>query len=171
MDKALALEFNRRYGVNAVENALKIAEVVSKYKPTAVVFNTADLWTPPYSEEELSKALGLPVVYASAAKRQGVEKLKELLGKGLPRGEVRPVKLEPPATAVVRTRKGGGADALTLQRGEIYRCVRRSRGETRGEDPSPLQFLKYYASPRQNYGVGTFHISNKTLRLKTLRFV
>jgi 50S ribosomal subunit-associated GTPase HflX len=105
LDKALALEFNRRYGVNAVENALKIAEVVSKYMPTAVVFNMADLWTPPYSEEELSKALGLPVVYASATKRQGVEKLKELLGKGLPRGEVRPVKLEPPATAVVRTRK------------------------------------------------------------------
>jgi ferrous iron transport protein B len=43
------------------------------------------------------------VVYASAAKRQGVEKLKELLGKGLPRGEVRPVKLEPPATAVVKS--------------------------------------------------------------------
>jgi hypothetical protein len=30
LDKALALEFNRRYGVNAVENALKIVEVVSK---------------------------------------------------------------------------------------------------------------------------------------------
>ena len=88
---------------HAVENALKIAEVVSKYKPTAVVFNMADLWTPPYSEEELSKALGLPVVYASAAKRQGVEKLRELLGKGLPRGDVRPVKLEPPATAVVKS--------------------------------------------------------------------
>ncbi len=70
---------------HAVENALKIAEVVSRYKPTAVVFNMADLWTPPYSEEELFKALGLPVVYVSAAKRQGVEKLKELLGKGLPR--------------------------------------------------------------------------------------
>jgi ferrous iron transport protein B len=88
---------------HAVETALKIAEVVSKYKPTAVVFNMADLWTPPYSEEELSKALGLPVVYVSAAKRQGVGKLKELLGKGLPRGEVRPVKLEPPATAVVKS--------------------------------------------------------------------
>jgi hypothetical protein len=55
LDKALALEFNRRYGVNAVENALKIVEVVSKYKTTAEVFNMADFWTPPYSEEELSK--------------------------------------------------------------------------------------------------------------------
>jgi len=88
---------------HAVETASKIAEVVSKYKPTAVVFNMADLWTPPYSEEELSKALGLPVVYTSATKRRGVEKLKELLGKGLPRGEVHPVKLEPPATAVVKS--------------------------------------------------------------------
>jgi ferrous iron transport protein B len=41
-----------------------------------------------YSEEELSKALGLPVVYASATKRQGVEKL---------------IKLEPPAASVVKS--------------------------------------------------------------------
>jgi ferrous iron transport protein B len=82
---------------------LKIAEVVSKYKPTAVVFNMADLWSPPYSEEDLSKVLGLPVVYVSAAKRQGVGKLRELLERGLPRGEVHPVKLELPATAVVKS--------------------------------------------------------------------
>ncbi|NAZ34669.1 MAG: GTP-binding protein [Pyrobaculum sp.] len=88
---------------HAVGNALKIAEVASKYKPVAVVFNMADLWTPPYSEEELSKALGVPVVYVSATKRSGVEKLVKLLVEGLPRGTPRPIKLEPPATAAVKS--------------------------------------------------------------------
>jgi hypothetical protein len=36
------------------------------------------------------------------------------------------------------------------------------------EDPSPLQFLKYYASLRQNYGVGTFHISNQDIKIKNV---
>jgi ferrous iron transport protein B len=88
---------------HAVGNALKIAEVASKYKPVAVVFNMADLWIPPYSEEELSKALGVPVVYVSATKRSGVEKLVKLLVEGLPRGTPRPIKLEPPATAAVKS--------------------------------------------------------------------
>ena len=88
---------------HAVGNALKIAEVAGKYKPVAVVFNMADLWTPPYSEEELSKALGVPVVYVSATKRSGVEKLVKLLVEGLPRGTPRPIKLEPPATAAVKS--------------------------------------------------------------------
>ncbi|MCC6031556.1 MAG: ferrous iron transporter B [Pyrobaculum sp.] len=88
---------------HAVGNALKIAEVAGKYKPVAVVFNMADLWTPPYSEEELSKALGVPVVYVSATKRSGVEKLVKLLVEGLPRGTLRPIKLEPPATAAVKS--------------------------------------------------------------------
>ena len=88
---------------HAVGNALKIAEVAGKYKPVAVVFNMADLWTPPYSEEELSKALGVPVVYVSATKRSGVEKLVKLLVEGLPRGTVRPIKLEPHATAAVKS--------------------------------------------------------------------
>lgn len=88
---------------HAVGNALKIAEVAGKYKPVAVVFNMADLWTPPYSEEELSKALGVPVVYVSATKRSGVEKLVKLLVEGLPRGTLRPIKLEPPATEAVKS--------------------------------------------------------------------
>jgi ferrous iron transport protein B len=88
---------------HAVGNALKIAEVAGRYKPVAVVFNMADLWTPPYSEEELSKALGVPVVYVSATKRSGVEKLVKLLVEGLPRGTLRPIKLEPPATAAVKS--------------------------------------------------------------------
>lgn len=88
---------------HAVENALKIAEVAGRYKPVAVVFNMTDLWTPPYSEEELSKTLGVPVVYVSAIKRRGVEKLMKLLGEGLPRGTLRPIKLEPPATAAVKS--------------------------------------------------------------------
>jgi small GTP-binding protein domain len=88
---------------HAVGNALKIAEVAGKYKPVAVVFNMADLWIPPYSEEELSKALGVPVVYVSATKRSGVEKLVKLLVEGLPRGTLRPIKLEPPATAAVKS--------------------------------------------------------------------
>lgn len=88
---------------HAVGNALKIAEVASTYKPVAVVFNMADLWIPPYSEEELSKALGVPVVYVSATKRSGVEKLVKLLVEGLPRGTLRPIKLEPPATAAVKS--------------------------------------------------------------------
>jgi ferrous iron transport protein B len=88
---------------HAVGNALKIAEVAGKYKPVAVVFNMADLWIPPYSEEELSKALGVPVVYVSATKRSGVEKLVKLLVEGLPRGTPRPIKLEPPATAAVKS--------------------------------------------------------------------
>jgi ferrous iron transport protein B len=88
---------------HAVGNALKIAEVAGKYKPVAVVFNMADLWTPPYSEEELSKALGVPVVYVSATKRSGVEKLVKLLVEGLPRGTLRPIKLEPPATTAVKS--------------------------------------------------------------------
>jgi ferrous iron transport protein B len=88
---------------HAVGNALKIAEVAGRYKPVAVVFNMADLWTPPYSEEELSKALGVPVVYVSATKRSGVEKLVKLLVEGLPRGALRPIKLEPPATAAVKS--------------------------------------------------------------------
>jgi len=88
---------------HAVGNALKIAEVAGKYKPVAVVFNMADLWTPPYSEEEISKALGVPVVYVSATKRSGVEKLVKLLVEGLPRGTLRPIKLEPPATAAVKS--------------------------------------------------------------------
>ena len=88
---------------HAVGNALKIAEVASKYKPVAVVFNMADLWIPPYSEEELSKALGVPVVYVSATKRSGVEKLVKLLVEGLPRGTPRPIELEPPATAAVKS--------------------------------------------------------------------
>ncbi|MCC6067333.1 MAG: ferrous iron transporter B [Pyrobaculum sp.] len=88
---------------HAVGNALKIAEVAGKYKPVAVAFNMADLWTPPYSEEELSKALGVPVVYVSATKRSGVEKLVKLLVEGLPRGTLRPIKLEPPATAAVKS--------------------------------------------------------------------
>jgi ferrous iron transport protein B len=88
---------------HAVGNALKIAEVAGKYKPVAVVFNMADLWTPPYSEEELSKALGVPVVYVSATKRSGVDKLVKLLVEGLPRGTPRPIKLEPPATAAVKS--------------------------------------------------------------------
>jgi ferrous iron transport protein B len=87
---------------HAVGNALKIAEVAGKYKPVAVVFNMADLWTPPYSEE-LSKALGVPVVYVSATKRSGVEKLVKLLVEGLPRGTLRPIKLQPPATAAVKS--------------------------------------------------------------------
>jgi ferrous iron transport protein B len=88
---------------HTVGNALKIAEVAGKYKPVAVVFNMADLWTPPYSEEELSKVLGVPVVYVSATKRSGVEKLVKLLVEGLPRGTLRPIKLEPPATAAVKS--------------------------------------------------------------------
>jgi ferrous iron transport protein B len=88
---------------HAVGNALKIAEVAGKYKPVAVVFNMADLWTPPYSEEELSKALGVPVVYVSATKRSGVEKLVKLLVEGLPRWTPRPIKLELPATAAVKS--------------------------------------------------------------------
>ncbi len=88
---------------HAVENALKIAEVASRYKPVAVVFNMTDLWTPPYSEEELSKTLGVPVVYVSAIKRRGVEKLMKLLGEGLPRGMMRLIKLEPPAAAAVKS--------------------------------------------------------------------
>ena len=88
---------------HAVGNALKIAEVAGKYKPVAVVFNMADLWIPPYSEEELSKALGVPVVYVSATKKSGVEKLVKLLVEGLPRGTLRPIKLEPPATAAVKS--------------------------------------------------------------------
>lgn len=88
---------------HAVGNALKIAEVAGKYKPVAVVFNMADLWTPPYSEEEISKALGVPVVYVSATKRSGVEELVKLLVEGLPRGTLRPIKLEPPATAAVKS--------------------------------------------------------------------
>lgn len=88
---------------HAVGNALKIAEVAGRYKPVAVVFNMADLWTPPYSEEELSKALGVPVVYVSATKRSGVEKLVKLLVEGLPRRTLRPIKLEPPATAAVKS--------------------------------------------------------------------
>ncbi|AKT35696.1 small GTP-binding protein domain [Pyrobaculum sp. WP30] len=88
---------------HAVGNALKIAEVAGRYKPVAVVFNMADLWTPPYSEEELSKALGVPVVYVSATKRSGVEKLVKLLVEGLPRGTLRPIKLEPPATAAFKS--------------------------------------------------------------------
>lgn len=88
---------------HAVGNALKIAEVAGRYKPVAVVFNMADLWIPPYSEEELSKALGVPVVYVSATKRSGVEKLVKLLVEGLPRGTLRPIKLEPPATAAVKS--------------------------------------------------------------------
>jgi len=88
---------------HALGNALKIAEVASRYKPVAVVFNMADLWAPPYSEEELSKALGVPVVYISATKRRGVEKLVKLLGEGLPRGTLRPIKLEPPATASIKS--------------------------------------------------------------------
>lgn len=88
---------------HAVGNALKIAEVAGRYKPVAVVFNMADLWTPPHSEEELSKALGVPVVYVSATKRSGVEKLVKLLVEGLPRGTLSPIKLEPPATAAVKS--------------------------------------------------------------------
>ena len=88
---------------HAVGNALKIAEVASTYKPVAVVFNMADLWIPPYSEEELSKALGVPVVYVSATKRSGVEKLVKLLVEGLPRGTLRPIKLEPPTAAAVKS--------------------------------------------------------------------
>jgi len=88
---------------HAVGNALKIAEVAGRYKPVAVVFNMADLWTPPYSEEELSKALGVPVVYLSATKRSGVEKLVKLLVEGLPRRTLRPIKLEPPAAAAVKS--------------------------------------------------------------------
>ena len=88
---------------HAVGNALKIAEVAGRHKPVAVAFNMADLWTPPYSEEELSKALGVPVVYVSATKRSGVEKLVKLLVEGLPRGTLRPIKLEPPATAAVKS--------------------------------------------------------------------
>jgi hypothetical protein len=72
----------------------------------------------------------------------------------------------PVVSMTSRAKKGGGAETLSLRRGEIYRCVERSRGETRGEDPSPLQFLKYYASPRQNYSVGTFHISNQDIKIK-----
>jgi small GTP-binding protein domain len=88
---------------HAVENAMKLAEVASKYKPVAVVFNMADLWTPPYSEEELSKTLGVPVVYVSAVKKRGIDKLIKLLGEGFPKGAVHPVKLEPPAKAVVQS--------------------------------------------------------------------
>ena len=88
---------------HAIENALKIAEVAGRYKPVAVVFNMTDLWTPPYSEEELSKTLAVPVVYVSAIKRRGVEKLMKLLGEGLPGGTLCPIKLEPPATAAVKS--------------------------------------------------------------------
>ncbi len=62
----------------------------------------------------------------------------------------------------------GAEPRLYLFDGERFTDALDGAEERPGERTSlPLQSLKYYASPRQNYGVGTFHISNKTLRLKT----
>ena len=89
---------------HAVEEALRIAKFVSRYRPTVVVFNMADIWRPPLGEEELSKYLSAPVVYVSAARGSGVDKLVKLLSAGVPKSVVADYKLEPPlyASAVGR---------------------------------------------------------------------
>ncbi|MCU7787001.1 ferrous iron transporter B [Pyrobaculum sp. 3827-6] len=88
---------------HALNQGLRIAEIVSRHKPVVVVFNMSDIWRPPYTAEELSKKLSVPVVYAVATKREGIREVKELLIRGLPKSELRPTKLDVPPHVFARS--------------------------------------------------------------------
>ncbi|MEM1598966.1 MAG: ferrous iron transporter B [Pyrobaculum sp.] len=81
---------------HALQESLLLAEYASRHKPVALVINMVDLWRPAYSEEELEKLLGVPVVYASATRRLGLEKLTKLMASGIPHLKISTTKLEAP---------------------------------------------------------------------------
>ncbi|MGC9106006.1 MAG: FeoB small GTPase domain-containing protein [Thermoprotei archaeon] len=88
---------------HALDQGLKLAEIVSRHKPVLVVFNMSDLWRPPYTAEELSRRLSVPVVYTVATKGVGIPELKGLLARGFPRSEVRPVELSVPPHVLAKS--------------------------------------------------------------------
>ncbi|MGC9138866.1 MAG: FeoB small GTPase domain-containing protein [Thermoplasmata archaeon] len=87
-DEILALSdaFNGNYqGIvvigapHVMKESLNILRIMAKKKKVIFVLNMVDLANPAIDEETLSSKLGVPVVYASAAKGVGIQKLKELL--------------------------------------------------------------------------------------------
>ncbi len=68
-----------------------------------LVFNMADLWKPPYTQEELSKLLSVPVVFTSAVTGEGVARLRELLFKNVPKSSLRLQDLKLPEYAVIKS--------------------------------------------------------------------
>lgn len=81
---------------HALQEALLLADYASRHKPVVLVINMVDVWRPAYSEEELEKLLGVPVVYTSATRRVGLEKLTKLMASGVPHLKISTTKLETP---------------------------------------------------------------------------
>ncbi|MGC9123810.1 MAG: FeoB small GTPase domain-containing protein [Thermoplasmata archaeon] len=64
---------------HVIKESLNILRIMAKKKKVIFVLNMVDLANPAIDEETLSSMLGVPVVYTSAAKGIGIQKLKELL--------------------------------------------------------------------------------------------
>ncbi|ABL87441.1 small GTP-binding protein [Pyrobaculum islandicum DSM 4184] len=88
---------------HAIKEAIELAKLVSQKKPVIFVYNMVDLAKPPWTEEELSKILGVPVVFTSAVKRVGINKLTELMTKGAGGKITGDVHIEVPAVAALKT--------------------------------------------------------------------
>ncbi|MCS6785301.1 MAG: 50S ribosome-binding GTPase, partial [Candidatus Caldarchaeum sp.] len=84
--------------------ALRLAKFASRYKPVVLVFNMVDVWKPPYTESELSGKISMPVVYVSAVKRVGVDKLAEILSRRISFSNPEFFELEVPGHAAVVSR-------------------------------------------------------------------
>ena len=64
---------------HVIKESLNILRIMAKKKKVIFVLNMVDLANPAIDEKTLSSMLGVPVVYTSAAKNIGIQKLKELL--------------------------------------------------------------------------------------------
>jgi ferrous iron transport protein B len=64
---------------HVIKESLNILRIMAKKKKVIFVLNMVDLANPAIDEKTLSSMLGVPVVYMSAAKNIGIQKLKELL--------------------------------------------------------------------------------------------
>ncbi|WP_258870520.1 ferrous iron transporter B [Pyrobaculum aerophilum] len=88
---------------HVLKQGLRLAEIISARRPVILVFNMADLWKPPYTQEELSKLLSVPVVFTSAVTGEGVAQLRELLFKDVPKSSLRLQDLKVPEYAVIKS--------------------------------------------------------------------
>lgn len=90
---------------HAFKEALALARTVARSKPVIFVYNMYDVAPLSIPAEELSRKLSMPVVYTSAAKRLGLDKLVDLMRRGPPPsrpGEA--ADFEVPASYAIRGR-------------------------------------------------------------------
>ena len=68
---------------HVIKESMMLLKILAKVKRVIFVINMVDLAYPALDEDSLSSLLGVPVVYISAAKGTGVQKLRSLMAGGM----------------------------------------------------------------------------------------